>query len=89
VFVAHAATSLANATAFSAARVLSEQLQEALESRAVIEQAKGILMARHGIDADRAFEQLREQSQHSNRKVRDLAADVVQDAVTPAAAAGG
>jgi GAF domain-containing protein len=88
VFVAHAATSLANATAFSAAHVLSEQLQEALDSRAVIEQAKGILMAEHGFDADAAFDALKLRSQHANRKLRDLAAIVVQDAISPAAAGG-
>jgi len=89
VFVAHAATSLANATAFAAAQVLSEQLQEALASRAVIEQAKGIIMAEHQLDADSAFEILKVRSQDSNRKLRDIAAGVVQDAISPAAAAGG
>ena len=44
VFVAHAATSLANSQAFWAAQTLGEQLQEALQSRAVIEQAKGVLI---------------------------------------------
>jgi GAF domain-containing protein len=88
VLVAHAATSLANATAFSAAQELSEQLQEALDSRAVIEQAKGILMAEHGFDADTAFDTLRLRSQHANRKLRDVAAVVVNDAISPAAAGG-
>ena len=52
-------------------------LQGAFGRRAVIEQAKGILMERHSIDADRAFELLREQSQRSGRKLADIAAAVV------------
>ena len=52
-------------------------LQGAFGRRAAIEQAKGILMERHSIDADRAFELLREQSQRSGRKLADVAAAVV------------
>ena len=52
-------------------------LQGAFGRRAVIEQAKGILMARHGIDADEAFEMLRDHSQHQGRKLADVAAAVV------------
>jgi hypothetical protein len=52
-------------------------LENALESRDTIGQAKGILMARQGISADEAFEVLRRASQRSNRKLRDVAADVV------------
>jgi AmiR/NasT family two-component response regulator len=48
-----------------------------MESRAVIEQAKGILMSTHRIDADTAFDLLRGRSQASNRKLRDVAADIV------------
>lgn len=53
------------------------QLREAMASRDVIGQAKGILMARGGIDADEAFGQLRLASQRLNVKLRDLANDVV------------
>jgi AmiR/NasT family two-component response regulator len=53
-------------------------LQGAFGRRALIEQAKGILMARHGIDADRAFELLREHSQHNGHKVTDVAAAIVE-----------
>lgn len=52
-------------------------LQAAFGRRAVIEQAKGILMARHGIDADRAFGMLRDHSQHNGHKLADVAAAVV------------
>lgn len=52
-------------------------LQGTLGRRAVIEQAKGILMARHTIRADKAFEMLREESQHNGRKLVDVAEAVV------------
>jgi response regulator NasT len=53
-------------------------LQGAFGRRALIEQAKGILMARHSITADRAFEMLRDHSQHNGRKLSDIAAAVVE-----------
>jgi response regulator NasT len=53
-------------------------LQGAFGRRATIEQAKGILMARHAIDADKAFEMLRDHSQHNGRKLADVAAAVVE-----------
>ena len=52
-------------------------LQGAFGRRALIEQAKGILMARHAIDADRAFAMLRDHSQHNGRKLADVAQAVV------------
>jgi AmiR/NasT family two-component response regulator len=52
-------------------------LQGAFGRRAVIEQAKGILMARHAIDADRAFGMLRDHSQHNGHKLADVAAAIV------------
>lgn len=54
------------------------QITEAMRSRAVIEQAKGVIMASTGVDPDAAFDLLRQQSQAENRKVRDLAADLVR-----------
>lgn len=54
-----------------------QSLQGAFGRRALIEQAKGILMAQHSIDADRAFELLREHSQHNGRKLVDVAQAVV------------
>jgi response regulator NasT len=53
-------------------------LRGAFGRRATIEQAKGILMARNSIDADTAFEMLRNRSQQSGRKLGDLADAVVQ-----------
>jgi response regulator NasT len=52
-------------------------LQGAFGRRAVIEQAKGILMARHAIEQDRAFEMLRSHSQRNGRKLVDVAEAVV------------
>src|SRR3972149_8697399 len=50
-----------------------QSLQGAFGRRATIEQAKGILMARHAIDADKAFEMLRDHSQHNGREVGGVA----------------
>jgi len=55
-----------------------QSLQGAFGRRALIEQAKGILMARHATNADRAFEMLREHSQHNGRKLSDVAAAIVE-----------
>ncbi len=54
-----------------------QSLQGAFGRRAVIEQAKGILMARHTIGTDAAFDMLRERSHSSGRKLADLAQAVV------------
>ena len=53
------------------------RLQDAFARRAVIEQAKGILMARHQVDARRAYDLLRAHSQNSGRKLFDVAGSVV------------
>jgi len=52
-------------------------LQGAFGRRALIEQAKGILIARHAIDADKAFGMLREHSQHNGNKLVDVAGAIV------------
>jgi hypothetical protein len=53
--------------------VLAEQLQGALNSRVVIEQAKGVLAERLGLDMGRAFDQLRNQARLQNRRLAELA----------------
>lgn len=58
-------------------RDLGEQLRVAMESRATIEQAKGIIMATAGCGPEEAFELMVRQSQHENRKLRDLARELV------------
>jgi response regulator NasT len=55
-----------------------QSLQGAFGRRAKIEQAKGILMARHALDEQAAFERLRDHSQHSGRKLVDVADAVVE-----------
>jgi GAF domain-containing protein len=57
---------------------LSEQLRDALATRAVIDQALGVLMAHNTCDFETAFAILRESSQHQNRKLHDVAADIVK-----------
>jgi response regulator NasT len=54
-----------------------QNLQGAFGRRALIEQAKGILMARHSTNADKAFEMLRAHSQHNGTKLADVAAAIV------------
>jgi response regulator NasT len=54
-----------------------QNLEGAFGRRAMIEQAKGILMERHGLDADDAFGLLRDHSQHGGQRVADLAAAIV------------
>jgi AmiR/NasT family two-component response regulator len=54
-----------------------QNLQGAFGRRAVIEQAKGILMARHSVNADKAFEMLRDHSQRSGQRLADVAAAIV------------
>jgi len=53
------------------------QLESALDRRALIERAKGILMERHGLDERRAFELLREHARSSSRTVLDIAQAVL------------
>jgi AmiR/NasT family two-component response regulator len=55
-----------------------EQLESALERRAIIERAKGILMERHGVDERAAFELLRDHARAQNRRVVDVAVTVAQ-----------
>ena len=63
---------------FRSARDVAASIQRALQTRAPIEQAKGMLMAIHQIDADQAFDLLRRQSQDTNVPLRTVAADLVQ-----------
>jgi AmiR/NasT family two-component response regulator len=59
------------------ARKQAAQLQAALDSRVLIEQAKGVLAERLGITPDEAFEAIRQQARNSNRKLHDLAKEIV------------
>lgn len=76
-FAKQASVALQNALTYQIAYQLTLELNKALVSRAVIDQAKGIIMGSAGVDADRAFELLTLQSQHGNRKLREVAQDLV------------
>lgn len=62
-------------------RELGRQLEQALKSRAQIDQAKGIIMARHGCSADEAFARLVTVSRNTNTKLSELSARLVKAAV--------
>jgi len=62
----------------SSRETLATQLQNALNSRIVIEQAKGVLAERDGVDMGTAFDSLRRAARSSNRRLADLAGDVVE-----------
>lgn len=79
-FASYAAVALANAQAYSSAAQLAKQMQEAMASRAVIEQAKGVIMTNQRCTPDQAFMILSKASQNSNRKLRELAAEIVAQA---------
>lgn len=78
-FAAYAAVALANMHLYQAQGRVAAQLQEAMQSRAVIEQAKGILMGQRRCSADEAFNLMVRLSQQSNRKLREVADALVQD----------
>jgi GAF domain-containing protein len=71
---------VANADAHAQLFEQARNMRLAMESRAVIEQAKGVLMAQRHVDAEQAFEILREASQRYNRKLRDIASGIVESA---------
>lgn len=72
------AVAIANARAHHELGEQARNMRIAMDSRAVIEQAKGVLMAQRRVGAEQAFEILREASQRYNRKLRDIALGVVQ-----------
>jgi AmiR/NasT family two-component response regulator len=71
---------LANAHLYDTQATLAQQLQAAMESRAVIEQAKGIVMGSRRCTAAEAFSILSRISQDTNRKLREVAAELVASA---------
>ncbi|HEX8003035.1 MAG TPA: GAF and ANTAR domain-containing protein [Mycobacteriales bacterium] len=74
---AQAARTLHNLRVYDASRTLARQLEQALESRAIIEQAKGVLMAQRDCSTEEAFEMLKRASQRENVKLRDVAQRIV------------
>lgn len=87
LFADQASVVLGNAEAFTRARETAIHLGEALTSRAVIDMAKGIVMARESCGPEEAFDRLRQMSQASHRKLRDIAQELV-DRVAATATGG-
>lgn len=83
LLAAHAALAISAATAYYSSQALAEQMRQALESRAVIEQAKGVLACQQQMTPDTAFDLLVQLSQRSNRKLREVAFSVVASVTTP------
>jgi GAF domain-containing protein len=80
-FATQASIVVSNVQADWASLELSRNLSRAMESRAVIEQAKGILMSTRRVSADDAFDLLVARSQTGNRKLREVAGDVIREAL--------
>ena len=77
------AAAITSVDAHRSTATLARDLAEAMRSRAVIEQAKGILMSDHRIDEDQAFQRLVDLSTHANTKLRDVARRLVQERSQP------
>jgi AmiR/NasT family two-component response regulator len=74
---------LANAHLYDTTASLAHHMQTAMESRAIIEQAKGIIMAERRCTSEDAFGILVKVSQDTNRKLRDVATALVDRATHP------
>jgi len=89
LFAAQGGAAMRTAALYRNCQRLVANLQVALESRAVIEQAKGILVAESGCSPDAAFSRLSTMSQNTNRKLREIAADLVAGRIERGQLAGG
>jgi GAF domain-containing protein len=83
----YAGVALANMHVYETAQEQARQMEAAMASRAVIEQAKGLIMATQRGTPEQAFDVLVAMSQHTNRKLRDVAQDIVAAAAAAASAA--
>ena len=68
---------IVNTRTLAKSQTLADQLQEALDSRVLIEQAKGVIAERHQISVQAAFDYLREQARAQSRKLHQVASEVV------------
>jgi hypothetical protein len=82
-FAEQLAAAIMSVDAHRSTAKLARDMAEAMRSRAVIEQAKGMLMADKRVTADEAFEQLVQLSQHANLKLRDVALRIVDERTEP------
>jgi GAF domain-containing protein len=83
-FGPYAAVAAGNLYVYRSARRTADDLQAALESRAAIDQAKGVLMERYKVSPDQAFQLLTRASMSANRKVQDIAEHLVHTGELPA-----
>jgi GAF domain-containing protein len=83
-FATHSAFVLTNAQVYWDARHLNENLNQAMQSRATIDHAVGIVMATGGKSPQEAFQVLVKASQRQNRKLREIATEIVARAETSA-----
>ena len=83
LFAEQASTVIANAQAYFDTAETNTQLKQALLTREIIGQAKGILMEREKVGSDEAFSMLRKASQHTNTKLRDIAQQIVDSVDEP------
>jgi hypothetical protein len=83
LLAAHAGVALASVSALAAASAETEQLRQALQSRDVIGQAKGILMERRKLSPEQAFDVLREASSRLNTKLVELARQLAETGQAP------
>ena len=77
LYITAACAAITNARLYARARDLAGQLGQAMDSRAVIDQAIGVIIARTGMTAEQAFAELSRRSQNANVKLREIAAQVV------------
>jgi len=83
LFAAFAAGYLVNSSRLRDVRETADQLQEALDSRVIIEQAKGVLAGERGVSVDEAFRDLRAHARSRGAALRDVASAVVNLGLRP------
>jgi GAF domain-containing protein len=82
LFAAQGGTALHNADVYGACREMVGNLQKALASRAVLEQAKGLLRAELGVSPEEAFKLIGRTSQNTDQKAREVAAKLIRGEIT-------
>jgi GAF domain-containing protein len=82
-FAPYGAVAVGNMHDYQKAKDMARNLEVALETRAIIDQAKGILMERHRLTADQAFQLLVQASSRTNTKLRTIADELVHSGELP------